>query len=83
MNLARPFRMTQPAVSKHLRVLEKAGLITQGREAQQRPRKAQFKTLAEVDQWIEPYRPYINKQRSENLGEMVRTKSELKGLWKR
>lgn len=62
MDIARPFRMSQPAVSKHLKVLEEAGLIIQGREAQQRPRKARFKTLAEVDLWLAPYRPYIQQE---------------------
>jgi DNA-binding transcriptional ArsR family regulator len=63
LDLARPFRMTQPAVSKHLRVLEEAGLVSQGRLAQQRPRKLEPKILAELDRWLEPYRPYMKADR--------------------
>ncbi len=62
MDLARPFRMSQPAVSKHLKVLEEAGLVTQGRDAQQRPRTAHFKMLSEIDQWLSPYRPYMQQE---------------------
>ena len=70
MDLARPFKMTQPAVSKHLRVLEKAGLITQGRDAQHRPRKAHFRTLAAICDWIEPYRPYIYNEMNFKLRDL-------------
>jgi DNA-binding transcriptional ArsR family regulator len=54
--LAAPFDMSQPAISKHLKVLERAGLITRGREAQRRPRKLEPKPLAEATDWIERYR---------------------------
>ena len=54
--LARPFAMSQPAISKHLKVLERAGLISRGREAQRRPRRMEAKPLAEASQWIERYR---------------------------
>ena len=54
--LAAPFAMTQPAISKHLKVLERAGLITRGREAQRRPRKLEPRPLAEATDWIERYR---------------------------
>lgn len=54
--LAEPFRMSLPAVSKHLKVLERAGLITQGREAQWRPRKLQAAPLKDVSEWVERYR---------------------------
>jgi DNA-binding transcriptional ArsR family regulator len=60
LDLARPFRMTQPAVSKHLGVLEAAGLVSQGRRGRLRPRKLEPKVLAELDRWLEPYRPYIS-----------------------
>ena len=50
--LARPFRMSQPAVSKHLKVLEKAGLITQGRDAQRRPRRLVAKPLKAAADWL-------------------------------
>jgi len=57
-DLARPFRMSQPAVSRHLRVLEEAGLISQGREAQRRPRRLEARPLAEADVWLRRYRRY-------------------------
>ena len=56
--LAEPFSMTQPAISKHLRVLERAGLISRGRDAQRRPRKLEAKPLAEANQWLERYRQF-------------------------
>jgi DNA-binding transcriptional ArsR family regulator len=54
--LAEPFEMSQPAVSKHLKVLERAGLISRGREAQRRPRRLEPRPLAEATDWIERYR---------------------------
>ena len=54
--LARPFKMSQPAISKHLKVLERAGLITHSRDAQRRPRKIETKPLAEANEWLEEYR---------------------------
>lgn len=54
--LAEPFAMSQPAISKHLKVLERAGLISHGRDAQRRPRRLEAKPLAEAAQWIENYR---------------------------
>ena len=54
--LAEPFTMTMPAVSKHLKVLERAGLIVRGREAQWRPAKLQAAPLREVSDWVEEYR---------------------------
>lgn len=56
LELAEPFEMTLPAVSKHLKVLEKAGLITRSREAQWRPCKLDAEPLKVVAGWIEPYR---------------------------
>jgi DNA-binding transcriptional ArsR family regulator len=53
--LAEPFDMSQPAISKHLKVLERAGLITVGREAQRRPRRMDAAPLAEAATWIERY----------------------------
>ena len=55
-DLAAPFDMSQPAISKHLRVLEKAGLIEQGRQAQWRPRRLQAGPLREVADWVSQYR---------------------------
>src|SRR6266404_3309613 len=56
MELARPFAMSQPAISKHLRVLERAGLISRSRDAQRRPCRIEAKPLAEADEWLERYR---------------------------
>ena len=56
--LAEPFAMSQPAISKHLKVLERAGLISQGREAQRRPRQIEAKPLAEATEWLETYRRF-------------------------
>jgi DNA-binding transcriptional ArsR family regulator len=56
--LAEPFDMTQPAVSKHLRVLERAGLISRGRDAQRRPSRLEAKPLAEATEWLENYRRF-------------------------
>src|SRR6201997_3147614 len=54
--LAAPFDMSQPAISKHLKVLERAGLISRGRQAQRRPRTLEPRPLAEATDWIERYR---------------------------
>jgi DNA-binding transcriptional ArsR family regulator len=54
--LAEPFEMSLPAVSKHLKVLERAGLIARGREAQWRPCRIELAALKDVDDWLEAYR---------------------------
>jgi DNA-binding transcriptional ArsR family regulator len=54
--LAAPFTMSQPAISKHLKVLERAGLISVGQDAQRRPRRIEGKPLAEASAWLERYR---------------------------
>jgi DNA-binding transcriptional ArsR family regulator len=54
--LAEPFAMSGPAVSKHLKVLERAGLVVRGRDAQFRPRRLQPEPLREIDAWLESYR---------------------------
>lgn len=54
--LAEPFEMTLPAVSKHLKVLESAGLITRGRDAQWRPCRLEIAPLKDVDSWMDSYR---------------------------
>lgn len=54
--LAEPFAMSQPAVSKHLKVLERAGLVSRGREAQWRPCRLDAGPLKDATEWLEPYR---------------------------
>jgi DNA-binding transcriptional ArsR family regulator len=74
--LAEPFQMSQPAISKHLKVLERAGLISRGREAQRRPARMEARPLNEATEWIERYRQIWerNYQRLDDLLE------ELKGV---
>jgi DNA-binding transcriptional ArsR family regulator len=56
--LAEPFDMSQPAISKHLKVLERAGLISHARDAQRRPRRLEAQPLAEATEWLEAYREF-------------------------
>jgi DNA-binding transcriptional ArsR family regulator len=56
--LAKPFAMSQPAISKHLKVLEGAGLISRGQDAQRRPRRLEARPLAEANGWLEGYRKF-------------------------
>ena len=56
--LAAPFAMSQPAISKHLKVLERAGLVTRGRDAQRRPCRLAAGPLREATAWLEDYRDY-------------------------
>jgi DNA-binding transcriptional ArsR family regulator len=56
--LAEPFAMSQPAISKHLKVLERAGLISRSRDAQRRPRRLEPAPLAEATEWLERYRRF-------------------------
>jgi len=56
--LAEPFAMSQPAISKHLKVLERAGLITRGRDAQRRPCRLRARPLKVATEWLENYRGY-------------------------
>jgi DNA-binding transcriptional ArsR family regulator len=56
MELAEPFEMTQPSISKHLKVLEKAGLVVRGRDAQWRPRSISAAPLAEASAYLEQFR---------------------------
>jgi DNA-binding transcriptional ArsR family regulator len=58
VELAEPFAMSQPAISKHLKVLERAGLVSRGQDAQRRPRRLEAKPLAEANEWLETYRQY-------------------------
>lgn len=71
--LAEPFAMSQPAISKHLKVLERAGLISTQQEAQRRPRKIEAAPLAEANAWIEAYRQFWERRYSaldELLGQL-------------
>jgi DNA-binding transcriptional ArsR family regulator len=77
--LAEPFSMTQPAISKHLRVLERAGLISRGRDAQRRPRKLEAKPLAEANEWLERYRQFWE----ENFQRLDALLNELKATEKK
>src|SRR5258705_942228 len=56
--LAEPFEMSQPAISKHLKVLERAGLISRGLDAQRRPRRLEAQPLGEANEWLERYRQF-------------------------
>ena len=80
-DLAEPFRMTLPAVSKHLKVLQRAGLISQSREAQWRPCRLEAKPLKDAAIWIEHYRRYW-EQSFDRLDEYlheVQTKEKKRG----
>jgi DNA-binding transcriptional ArsR family regulator len=81
MELAKPFKMSQPAISKHLKVLERAGLISRGREAQRRPCRIEAKPLAEADDWLEEYRQVWeeNFQRLDALLEEMKTEETKQG----
>jgi len=57
-DLAEPFAMSQPAISKHLKVLERAGLVSRGRDAQRRPRRLEVKPLRDATRWLEDYRRF-------------------------
>jgi DNA-binding transcriptional ArsR family regulator len=58
MELAEPFDMSQPAISKHLKVLERAGLVSRGRDAQRRPVRLEARPLRDANEWLEGYRRY-------------------------
>lgn len=60
--LAEPFNLSQPTISKHLKVLERAGLVARGRDAQRRPRTLVAVPLKEVAEWMEPYRRFWEQQ---------------------
>jgi DNA-binding transcriptional ArsR family regulator len=76
--LAEPFAMSQPAVSKHLKVLERAGLIRRGRDAQRRPARIEAKPLQEANLWIERYRALweANYARLDNLLEDLKARKD-------
>jgi DNA-binding transcriptional ArsR family regulator len=79
--LARPFAMSQPAISKHLKVLERAGLISRGRDAQRRPCRIEAKPLADASGWLEGYRQLWegNFQRLDALLDELQTQEKQRG----
>ena len=83
--LAEPFAMSQPAISKHLKVLERAGLITRSREAQRRPCRLEAKPLAEANEWLERYRQIWegNFQRLDALLDEMKAMPKNRGRTKR
>jgi DNA-binding transcriptional ArsR family regulator len=70
-DLSAPFDMSQPAISKHLRVLERAGLIEQGRQAQWRPRRLRAGPLRDISEWVNRYRRHWDES-FERLDEYLR-----------
>lgn len=76
--LAKPFSMSLPAVSKHLKVLEGAGLITRGREAQWRPCRIEGERLRDVAGWVEHYRK-VWEESFDRLDEYLKTVQQEKG----
>lgn len=79
--IAEPFAMSQPAISKHLKVLERAGLIWRGRDAQRRPRRLEAKPLAEATEWLENYRRFWERsfQRLDALLDELKTGEKKRG----
>src|SRR5262245_43248004 len=79
--LAEPFTMSQPAISKHLKVLERAGLISRGRDAQRRPCRIEGRPLAEANEWLERYRRIWegNFQRLDALLDELKTQRQKPG----
>ncbi|MGC1741626.1 MAG: metalloregulator ArsR/SmtB family transcription factor [Pseudolabrys sp.] len=71
LKLAEPFDMSLPAVSKHLKVLERAGLITRTRDAQMRPCRIDARALKEADEWLEEYRR-LWEERLDRLDDYLR-----------
>ncbi len=85
LELAEPFAMSQPAISKHLKVLERAGLVSRGRDAQRRPCRLEAQPLAEATQWLETYRRFWEasfERLDALLGEM-KTSAKKRGRAKR
>jgi DNA-binding transcriptional ArsR family regulator len=72
--------MSQPAISKHLKVLEKAGLISRGRDAQRRPRRLEAAPLADATEWLENYRRFweASYEQLDALLEELKTKKRKK-----
>jgi DNA-binding transcriptional ArsR family regulator len=81
--LVKPFAISQPAISKHLKVLERAGLISRGRDAQRRPRRLEAKPLAQATGWLEDYRQFWEGsfQRLDALLDEMKTKEKKSGFF--
>ena len=79
-DLAKPFKMSQPAISKHLKVLEKAGLISKGLDKQRRPRKIEAAPLEEANAWLEKYREFweVRYEHLDNLLEEMKSEQAAK-----
>ena len=79
--LAEPFAMSQPAISKHLKVLERAGLISRGRDAQRRPCRLEPVPLADATEWLERYRRFWEGsfERLDALLDEIKTKGKKHG----
>ncbi len=78
MELSEPFKLSQPAISKHLKVLERAGLISQGRDAQRRPRQIEPQRIKQLSEWIEKYRQVLEESytRLENYLQSLQAKED-------
>jgi DNA-binding transcriptional ArsR family regulator len=76
-DLAKPFKMSQPAISKHLKVLENAGLVSHSQLAQSRPRRLEAKPLKEATIWLEKYRQFweVSFERLDELLEKMKLES--------
>jgi DNA-binding transcriptional ArsR family regulator len=81
--LARPFKMSGPAVSKHLKVLERAGLIVRGREAQWRPCRLEAEPMKEATDWLEGYRRFWEPSLDRLEAYLRRLRTEAKGRVRR
>ena len=83
--LMKPFRLSQPAISKHLKVLERAGLVARGRDAQRRPRTLVAVPLKSIDEWLESYRRFWERKfaRLDDYLSELQKKEERRGRRKR
>lgn len=83
--LAKPFNMSLPAISKHLKVLERAGLVARGREAQWRPCRLEAKPLEEANDWLERYREFweASYQRLDALLDELKAQEKKRGRKKK
>ncbi len=81
--LAEPFAMSQPAISKHLKVLENAGLVSRGRDAQKRPCRLEAQRLAQATEWLEHYRTFWEAQFERLDGLLEEMKADDKARTKR